>query len=258
MAAEPVTFTLGTTNGTEDLSTRAMDRWRQAMADKSGGDLVMELSTGGALGGDQELLQQLATNEIQVHIAGPVVLHRLVPAYQCLEAEYVYEDQAHGFKVWRGALGQEVSDALKEQYGIEIAAVGARGARQLTSNTPVKTPADLKGVKVRVTNPLRAQIFEAYGALPGSLPVSELYGALLAGVFDAQENPIPTIYGDRYFEVQKFINLTGHVQSYNVVSVNSAFVNGLSPENRAIFDDTLAEAIAWLDEAVASDTGEML
>jgi tripartite ATP-independent transporter DctP family solute receptor len=257
-SAQTVDFTLGTTNGAQDLSTQAMERWRAAMEERSGGDLVMEISSGGALGGDQELLQQLATNEIQAHIAGPVVLHRLVPAYQCLEAEYVYEDEAHGFRIWRGPLGQEVSDALKAQYGIEIAAVGARGARQLTSNTAIDTPDDLEGVKIRVTNPLRAQIFEAYGALPGSLPVSELYGALLSGVFDAQENPIPTIFGDRFYEVQKFINLTGHVYSYNVVSVNSAFVDELSDEHRAIFDETLAEAIAWLDSAVAEDTGKLI
>lgn len=111
---------------------------------------------------------------------------------------------------------------------------------------------------MRVTNPLRAQIFEAYGALPGSLPVSELYGAPLQGVFDAQENPIPTIYGDRYYEVQKFINLTGHVQSYNVVSVNSEFLDGLSDAHRTIFTDTLADAIAWLDQAVAEDTDTLV
>lgn len=256
--AETVAFTLGTTNGTQDLSTQAMERWRAAMEEKSGGELMMEISSGGALGGDQELLQQLATNEIQLHIAGPVVLHRLVPAYQCLEAEYVYADEAHGFKVWRGPLGQEVSDALKAQYGIEIAAVGARGARQLTANVPVTTPDDLKGVKIRVTNPLRAEIFQAYGALPGNLPVSELYGALMAGVFDAQENPIPTIYGDRFYEVQKYISLTGHVWSFNVVSANSAFVEGLSEQHRAIFDETLAEAIAWLDAAVDADTGTLI
>jgi TRAP-type C4-dicarboxylate transport system substrate-binding protein len=187
-----------------------------------------------------------------------VVLHRLVPAYQCLEAEYVMDDQDHGFKVWRGALGQEVSDALKEQYGVEIVSVGARGARQLTSNKPIRTPDDLEGVKIRVTNPLRAQIFEAYGALPGSLPVSELYGALLQGVFDAQENPIPTIFGDRFYEVQKYINMTGHVWSFNVVSANSEFLSSLSPEHRAIFDETLAEATAWLDQAVTEDTGTLI
>jgi TRAP-type C4-dicarboxylate transport system substrate-binding protein len=113
-------------------------------------------------------------------------------------------------------------------------------------------------VKIRVTNPLRAEIFEAYGALPGSLPVSELYGALLQGVFDAQENPIPTIFGDRFYEVQKYIDLTGHVWSFNVVSVNSEFVDGLSEAHRKIFDDTLAESVAWLDQAVADDTDALI
>lgn len=256
--AQTVRFTLATTNGQQDLSTRAMERWREALRTRSNGQLVMEISSGGALGGDQQLLQQLATDEIQLNIAGPVVLHRMVREYQCLEAEYVIENEAHGFRVWRGALGREVSEALKRRFRIEIAAVGARGARHLTSNRPVREPSDLRGMKVRVTNPLRAQVFQAFGALPGTLPVSELYGGLLQGVFDAQENPIPTIFGDRFYEVQKYINLTGHVWSYNVVTVASPFLARLSAEHRKIFDETLADAIKWLDEAVARDTSELV
>jgi tripartite ATP-independent transporter DctP family solute receptor len=256
--ADAATFTLATTNGPEDLSSQAMMRWRDALAERSGGDIEMEFISGGALGGDQELLQQLATNEIQAHIAVPVVVHRLLKEYQCLEAEYVYDDAEHGYRVWTGPLGQEVSDRLREQYGIEIAGVGARGARHLTADRPVRVPSDLQGVKVRVTNPLRSEVFSAYGALPGPLPISELYGALRQGVFDAQENPIPTIYGNRFYEVQDTINLTGHVQSYNVVSVNSDFVAGLSEEQRKVFDETLAESIDWLNEAVASETDTLL
>ncbi len=256
--AQTVRFTLATTNGQQDLSTQAMTRWRDAMKARSNGQLDMELSIGGALGGDQELLQQLATDEVQLHVAGPVVLHRLVREYQCLEAEYVIENEAHGFRVWRGPLGREVSDALKRKFRIEIVGVGARGARHLTANKPIREPADLRGVKVRVTNPLRAQVFQAFGALPGTLPVSELYGGLLQGVFDAQENPIPTIFGDRFYEVQSHINLTGHVWSYNVVSASSAFLARLSPAHRQVFDDTLAESIRWLDEAVAKDTDDLV
>jgi tripartite ATP-independent transporter DctP family solute receptor len=251
-------FTLATTNGAQDLSTQAMERWRDALAEQSNGQLDMQLSIGGALGGDQELLQQLAANEIQLNIAGPIVLHRLVSEYQCLEAEYVIEDQDHGFRVWRGELGSEVSDALKKRFGIEIVGVGARGARHLTSNKPVREPSDMEGMKVRVTNPLRAEIFTAYGALPGTLPISELYGGLLQGVFDAQENPIPTIYGERFHEVQKYINLTGHVWSFNVVTASTPFLASLSAEDRRIFDATLAEAIAWLDDAVANDTAGLV
>jgi TRAP-type transport system periplasmic protein len=256
--AQEISFTFATTNGVQDLSSQAVLAWEKELEERSGGSIQMEFVSGGALGGDQELLQQLATNEIQMNIAGPVIVHRLLPQYQCLEAEYVYKDGDHGYRVWTGKLGREVSDALKKQYGIEIAGVAARGARHLTSNTPIRAPADLKGVKVRVTNPLRSEIFATYGALPGSLPVSELYGALRQGVFDAQENPIPTIYGDRFYEVQKYINLTGHIQSYNVITANSQFLASMSPEQRAVFDETLAAAVEKLNRDVASDSDRLL
>jgi TRAP-type transport system periplasmic protein len=256
--AKELKFTFATTNGLQDLSSRAVLRWKEALANRSNGEITMEFVSGGALGGDQELLQQLATNEIQMHVAGPVVVHRLLKEHQCLEAEYVYKDEAHGMKAWSGPLGKEVSDKLKQRYNIEIVAVGARGARHVTSNKPIREPADMKGVKIRVTNPLRSQVFSAYGGLPGPLAISELYGALRQGVFDAQENPIPTIYGDRLYEVQKYINLTGHVWSYNVITANSKFLAGMSAQQRAIFDESLRDAVAWLNQAVVIETGELV
>lgn len=256
--AKDVKFTFATTNGLQDLSSRAILRWKESLESRSNGSIKMEFSSGGALGGDQQLLQQLATNEIQMHVAGPVIVHRLLKEYQCLEAEYVFADEAHGFRVWTGALGKEVSDALKKRYKFEIVAVGSRGARHVTSNTPVREPDDLKGIKIRVTNNLRSEVFSAYGALPGPLPISEVYGALRQGVFDAQENPIPTIYGDRFYEVQKYINLTGHVWSYNVISANSEFLASLDTGQRKIFDETLKEAVDWLNQAVANDTTTLL
>jgi tripartite ATP-independent transporter DctP family solute receptor len=257
-SAAQVRFTFATTNGLQDLSSRAILRWKEELEKRSSGQIKMEFSTGGTLGGDQELLQQLATNEIQMNVAGPIVVHRLVKEYQCLEAEYVYQDEKHGFRVWTGPLGKEVSDKLKARYGIEVAAIGARGARHVTANKAIREPSDLKGVKIRVTNPLRSQVFAAYGALPGPLPVSELYGALRQGVFDAQENPIPTIYGDRLYEVQKTVNLTGHVWSYNVITANSKFLESLKPDQRKIFDETLKEAVDWLNQAVANETDDLL
>ncbi|MGH6903200.1 MAG: TRAP transporter substrate-binding protein [Geminicoccaceae bacterium] len=257
-SGQEVQFTFATTNGIADLSSQAMLRFEQMLEERSGGEIRMEFISGGALGGDQELLQQLATNEIQMHIAGPVIVHRLLPLYQCLEAEYVYEDEEHGMRVWTGELGAEVSDALKEQYGIEIVAIGARGARHVTSNTPIREPSDLEGVKIRVTNPLRTEVFAAYGALPGPLSISELYGALRQGVFDAEENPISTIYGNKFYEVQDFINLTGHVQSYNVITANSDFLESMTTEQRAIFDQALADATLSLNQAVAEEIEVLL
>ncbi len=258
LRAEDVTFTFASTNGLGDFSSQAVERWKTALAERSNGEIEMVFVPGGALGDDQQLLQQLATNEVQVHVAGPVVVHNLLKEYQCMEAEFVYDDEDHGYRVWTGDLGQELSDRLEQDYGITIVGVGLRGARQLTANRPIREPADLQGVKVRVTNPLRSEIFAAYGALPGPLPVSELYGALRQGVFDAEENPIPTIWGNKFYEVQSTINLTGHVISYYVFSANQAFYEGLSEEHRAIFDETLAEAIGWLNDKVREDTDTLL
>src|SRR3712207_2693441 len=122
-SAAQVRFTFATTNGLQDLSSRAILRWKDELEKRSNGQIRMEFSSGGTLGGDQELLQQLATNEVQMHIAGPVVVHRLAKEYQCLEAEYVDKDEQHGVRVWTGPLGKEVSDTLKDRFGIEIAAL---------------------------------------------------------------------------------------------------------------------------------------
>jgi len=256
--AQDVKFTFATTNGANDFSTQAITRWQAAMKERSGGAMDMEMIIGGALGGDQELLEMLSNNEIQLHVAGPVIVHRLLPEYQCMEAEFVYESEEHGYKVWTGALGKEVSAKLEQQYDITIAGVGLRGARDVTSNKAIRVPADMEGVKIRVTNPLRSAIFQAYGALPAPLSIAELYGALQQGVFDAQENPVPTIWGNKFYEVQDYVNLTDHVISYYIVSASKSFVDSLSSEQRKIFDETLAESMQWLNDKVRDDTDTLL
>ncbi|NIS62191.1 MAG: DctP family TRAP transporter solute-binding subunit [Proteobacteria bacterium] len=256
--AAQVKFTFATTNSPKDFSSQAVMRWQKAMKEASNGELDMTFIPGGALGGDKQLLQQLSANEIQLHVAGPVVVHHLVREYQCMEAEFVYKDEAHGFRVWTGPLGKEVSKKLESQYNVTIVGVGSRGARNLTSNVPVREPADMKGIKIRVTNPLRQEIFKAFGALPAPLSIKELYGALRQGVFEAQENPISTIWGHKFYEVQKYINLTGHVWSYWVISANKGFVDSLSAEHSKIFMNTLNDAVAWLNKTVPAETNNLL
>lgn len=243
-------FTLGTTNSTKMLSVQAMQRWADAMRARTKGELDMQIIAGGALGGDKQLLQQLSTNEIQAHVAGPVVVHHLLKDYQCMEAEFVYKDGDHGLRVWRGPLGQEVSKKLQAKHGIRIVGVGHRGARNVTSKVPVKKPSDMKGIKIRVTNKLRQKVFKAFGANPVPLSFKELYGALQTGTVEAQENPLGTIYGANFYEVQKYVNLTGHVWSYFVVTANDSFYKGLSDAHRKVYDEEAKKAIDWMTAEV--------
>jgi tripartite ATP-independent transporter DctP family solute receptor len=248
-AVQAKSITLGTTLGTRDVSTQAMAHWAKLLKERSGGRLDMKVIAGGTLGGDREHIQQLSSGEIDINLSSAVVLQHATPKYQCLEAEYVYENEDHGLKVWRGAIGKEVSEAMKKGYGMEIVGVGRRGARHITANKAILKPSDLAGVKMRVTNNLRAAVFQSYGALPAPLSLSELYGALRQGVFDAQENPLSTIFSNRFHEVQSHVSLTQHVWSYNIVLANSEFLSSLG-KDRKVFEDTLTESIDWLSQAV--------
>jgi tripartite ATP-independent transporter DctP family solute receptor len=256
--AKTVKFTFATTNGPKDFSSQAMIRWQKAMKSASNGELDMDFIPGGALGGDKQLLQQLSANEIQLHVAGPVIVHHLLKEYQCMEAEFVYKDEAHGFRVWNGPLRDELNKKLEKQYNISIVGVGSRGARNVTSNVPIRKPEDMKGIKIRITNKLRQSVFKAYGALPAPLSIKEVYGALRQGVFEAQENPISTIYGNKFYEVQKYINLTGHVWSYWIISANKGFIDSLSSKHREIFMSTLKKEVEWLNNKVKTETNKLL
>ncbi|WP_337997563.1 TRAP transporter substrate-binding protein [Oleispirillum naphthae] len=251
-AAEARPVTVATVYGARDISTQAMEKWNALLSKATEGRLSINVIPGGTLGGDRELLQQLSSGEIDIDLSSPVVMQHVAPQYQCLEAEYIYESEDQGFRVWRGSIGHAASDAMKAKYGIEIAAVGRRGGREITADKPIREPSDLQGLKFRVTNDLRARVFSAYGAQPAPLPLSELYGALRQGVFDGQENPLSTIYSLRFHEVQKYISMTNHVWTYNLVLVNSKFYQGLG-KDRAAFDNTLSQAMDWLYEAVAKE-----
>ena len=257
-SAETVRFTLGSSNSANDFSIRAVEHWKGLMEARSGGELQMTIIPGAALGSGTQILQQLSTNEVQVSIAGPAIIHQMAQQYQCMEAEFVYADADHGYRVWTGPLGDELSEFMESEFDITITGVGLRGARQLTANRAVVEPSDLEGVKIRVTNKLRAEIFTAYGALPGPMAFSELYGGLRQGVFDAQENPIPAIYGQRFFEVQSALNMTEHVQSYYILTSNKSFVESLSDEHRAIYNETAAEAMEWLNNLVRTETDVLI
>jgi tripartite ATP-independent transporter DctP family solute receptor len=100
-----------------------------------------------------------------------------------------------------------------EKQGYRILGVWENGFRQVTNNKhPIKVPEDLKGIKLRVPQgEWRVKMFQAYGANPSPLAFSEVFVALQTGVMDGQENPLAQIDSARFYEVQKYLSMTGHV-----------------------------------------------
>lgn len=146
------------------------------------------------------------------------------------------------FEHWKAYANSELFNGLSENYtavtGNKIAALTYYGSRHVTSNKPITTPEDMKGLKIRTPNAAAYQLFpKAVGANPTPIAFSEVYLALQQGVVDAQENPLPTIKFKRFYEVQSNINLTGHMISTLATLVSPYTLQKMEPKDQqALFN----------------------
>jgi TRAP-type C4-dicarboxylate transport system substrate-binding protein len=172
-------------------------------------------------------------------------LGKILPATAVFNTPFVYRDADHAMK----AVDPRTSAALQEINKQLIAAGGMRivgslypGARELTSKEKVLSPKDMAGKKYRgVPVKLWSTMLTGMGAVATPVEVSELATALATGLVVGQENPLPNIFNLKLFEVQKFVMLTGHMQSVLSVFVNERVWQGIPAADRKILEDTMME-----------------
>ncbi len=153
--------------------------------------------------------------------AGPGLLSRLVPAWGLIAGEYVFKSVDSMFSVLNGPIGDDIKNRLLEKRGVRTLGIGYLGKRHVTANKPIRGPEDLKGFKIRIPNiPLRKSSFVALGASPTPMAFSEVYLALQQGVVDGQENPLAQIVTMKFYEVQKYLILTGHALNPEILLLN--------------------------------------
>ena len=147
-----------------------------------------------------------------------------------------------------------------DKKGLKVLAVWENGVRHITNNRkPIKAPADLQGIKLRVPEgKWRVKMFQAYGANPSPMKFSELFTALQTGVMDGQENPFTQIYSAKLNEAQKFLSLSGHVYTPAYVMVGTRHWNTLPADVRKVLEDTARETQAYVYEVAAKDDADLL
>ena len=135
-----------------------------------------------------------------------------VDAFGLFEMPYLVQDRAHMRRI-EEEIVWPVLVPKAEERAYTILAVWENGFRHVTNNTrPVVTPSDLSGIKLRTPRGIwRVKLFQAFGANPAPMPLSEVFVALQTGVMDGQENPLAQIYASKFQEVQQYLSLTGHV-----------------------------------------------
>jgi len=192
------------------------------------------------LGSDTELLKKLKLGTVDLALPS-TVMSSPVPLFGLFEMPYLVKDREHMAKIRdQIVVPSMVPIAAKEGYN--ILAVWENGFRQITnSKKPIFKPEDLQGLKLRVPQGgWRVKMFQAYGAYPSPLALSEVFVALQTGVMDAQENPLAQIYPSRFYEVQKYLSMTGHVYTPAYVTAGASW-SRLSPEIQKVLTDTAKE-----------------
>src|SRR5207245_10376729 len=141
-----------------------------------------------------------------------------------------------------------------------VSAVRENGYPHITnSKRPIRVPADLQGIKLRVPEgKWRVKRFQAYGANPSPMKVSEVFTALQTGVMDGEGNPFTQIYSAKFQEVQKYLSLTGHVYTPAYVVVGAKKWAALPADVRQVLEDTAKETQAYVYEVAAKDDKELL
>lgn len=192
------------------------------------------------LGGDSELLKKLKLGTIDLALPSTVMSSQ-IPAFGLFEMPYLVKDRAQMAKI-RDQVVNPILVPMAEKAGYHIIAVWENGFRQITNNKrPIVVPADLEGIKLRVPGGTwRVKMFKAYGANPSPMPLSEVFVALQTGVMDGEENPLAQIYPSRFYEVQKYLSMTGHVYTPAYVTAGASWA-GLPPDVRKILTDTAVE-----------------
>ena len=184
----------------------------------SGGRIAVDVYANAQLGGERQMLEGMTLGTIEMAMLSPGIAANIAPKFQVIDLPYLFNDRAAAYKALDGKLGQTLNDQILPK-GVRLLCFPENGFRQITNNkAPIKSPADLKGVKVRVQPiPAHLELFKAFGANPTPVDFGELYTALLQKTVDAQENSITLIYSSKLYEVQKYLTMSNHVYAPSAV-----------------------------------------
>jgi tripartite ATP-independent transporter DctP family solute receptor len=213
---------------------------------KTNGRYVIDVFPVSIMGKEAELNQSLSLGTTDIIYTGTSFASQNYPPMALSELPYMFRDYEHWQKFNNDPLFKELSNGYrKASNGNKIVGNNYYGQRHLTSNKAISNPDQMKGLKLRVPNASIYKMFPlAVGANPSPIAFSEVYLALQQGVVDAQENPLPTIKAKKFFEVQKYISLTGHLQGSILTVTSKRLWESLLPDDKLIFEETFKQAAA--------------
>lgn len=235
-----------------------LKEFKQAVESESDGAVTVEIFSGGSLGTQRQLQEQVQLGTIEaVGTASDIV--EMAGEFGIFDLPFLFNDRQHAYRAMDGELGERLNELLIERKDVRVLAFGELGFRHITNKVrPIESPEDLKGLKIRTpSSELRIAAFKALGAAPTPIPYSELYSALQQGVVDGQENPLTTVAEKSLWEVQDYISKTYHVFTPAYILVSETWWQKLTDEQQAWLAEAGEAAAQAQRQALAGKVEEL-
>ena len=241
-----------------DPIDQGCDRWAELIAEKTNGAVVMEVYPSSQLGIKKDLIEMMLMGQPVCTIADGSYLMDYVPDFGVVMGPFLFTDWASMYKITASDWWAEQAEKLRAE-GLEIVSTNwIYGERQLMTKTPVRSVADLKGMKIRVpNNDISVKMFNNLGGASTPMALSEVYTSLQQGVVDGVENPLTTLYNNAFQEVCKNVTLTNHQMTFSNFIVSAAFWSQLPEKYRQAILEAGVEAAAFNNEEYGKVSAKM-
>ncbi len=211
-------------------------------------DFKVEPYLNGSLFKQGTELVALQRNNLEMGNIAPQDVSNQIPAWSILTSAYLFRDANHLNKFFASEVGAEMKKMAEDQLKIRILGPTFFGTRQvgLKPKKKINTPADMAGIKLRMP-PGEAWQFlgRALGANPTPMAYGEVYTGLQTGAIDGQDNPLPNVQNQKFYEVMSQIVLTSHLVGFDLLTVSLKVWSGMSADRQKKFQAAADKAINW-------------
>ena len=222
--------------------------FQKYVQEKSNGQIEVEIFPNGQLGPEVDIIQSiLSQGGCDITFTGET-MQTYEPDLGMIGMPYLIQSDEHMDKVLNGEVGQELED-LMEAAGMKCLAYYTRGPRYITSNRKITCVADCNNLVIRTPqSAMTVAAFQALGAKPTPMALSEVFTSLQQGTIEAQENPLAMIETQSFYEVCPYLILTAHLRAWVYIAMGLAQYNRLSDSQKAVVDQAGAECQAYEHE----------
>lgn len=232
---------------TDYPTVQAVNHMGKTLAEQTKGRLGVKVFANSSMGSEKDTVEQVKIGALDMVRINSAVLHAISPAMSVPSLPFLFRSTQHMREVLDGPIGEQILASLEKEGFVGLAFYDSGSRSFYTSKKPIKTVADMKGMKIRVQqSEMWVAIMQALGANATPMPYAEVYTALKTGLVDGAENNWPSYDSSKHYEAAKYYSLTEHSMAPEVLIFSKKVWDGLSMEDQQLIRKAAKDSVSLM------------